>query len=86
MTQPKLLDTVALLQDIPAERLTLVEPDYASVTKLPTGLIGTVVEVYDREQTPHYLIEFADSQGREYAMAVLQAHELLVLHPELTFA
>ncbi|UBF24580.1 DUF4926 domain-containing protein [Kovacikia minuta CCNUW1] len=86
MTQPKLLDAIALLHDLPVERLTLVEPEYASVKTLPSGLIGTVVEVYESKQGYHYLVEFADSQGCEYAMATLQANELLVLQPELIVA
>ena len=85
-TVPKLLDTVAIVNDIPVERLTLVEPDYVSVQALPRGLIGTVVEVYNRDQEPHYLVEFSDSEGCEYAMAILNANELLVLHAELSVA
>lgn len=83
MTAPNLLDTVAILANIPANRLQLVETEYTSLPHLPQGLIGTVVEVYQQENIPHYLVKFADEQGREYAMAILQASELLVLHAEL---
>jgi hypothetical protein len=31
-------------------------------------------------------VEFSDSQGREYAMAILPGDELLVLHYELEVA
>ena len=82
MNQPKLLDTVALLKPVPAEQLILVEPEYASVN-LPVGLVGTIVEVYDREDGNHFLIEFADSDGCEYAMATLQADGFLVLKHDL---
>lgn len=83
MTSPQLLDTIAILSDIPAHRLQLVEPDYASLPHLPQGLIGTIVEVYQSGNSPDYLVEFADEQGREYAMATLQVSEFLVLHAEL---
>jgi hypothetical protein len=49
---------------------------------IPIGLIGTVVETYDKPQT--YLIEFSDTEGCEYAMAILPADELLVVHLDLT--
>ncbi|MFB2839501.1 DUF4926 domain-containing protein [Floridanema evergladense] len=76
-------DTVALLNPISAERLTLVEPEYTSINSLPVGLVGTVVEVYNSENESKYLVEFADNQGQEYAMAILKADELIVLQYEL---
>jgi hypothetical protein len=79
--KPKILDGVALLHPISAGRLKLVEPGYLTGRGLPVGLVGTVVEVYGRDE--NYLIEFSDSEGCEYAMAVLNAHELLVLHLDL---
>jgi hypothetical protein len=48
--------------------------------------VGTVVEVYERAEDCQYLVEFADTQGREYAMATLREDELLVLHYELIVA
>ena len=78
-----LLDTVANLKPIPVERLTLVEPEYQSVQYLPMGQVGTIVEIYDGD-LPRYLIEFSDLQGREYAMALLKADEVLALHYELS--
>ncbi|MBW4554126.1 MAG: DUF4926 domain-containing protein [Aphanocapsa sp. GSE-SYN-MK-11-07L] len=81
-SSPKLLDTIALLSDLPSHRLQLVEPEYAALSHLPQGLIGTVVEVYPSGK-PHYLVEFADEQGCEYAMATLQASEFLILYAEL---
>ncbi len=82
----RLLDAVATLKPVALERLTLVEPHYISIQNLPIGQVGTIVEVYEEAEEPHYLIEFADRQGREYAMATLKADEFLVLHYELTVA
>lgn len=83
MAHFKLLDTIANLEPILFERLTLVEPEYASIQALPAGQVGTIVEVYNEFENPHYLVEFADLQGREYAMAILQPGELLALNYEL---
>lgn len=83
MKNIKLLDTVAIINSISIERLTLVELDYASIQNLPSGQVGTVVEIYKETEEPHYLVEFADTQGCEYAMAVLKTDELLVLHYDL---
>ncbi len=78
-----LLDTIATLKPIPVHRLTLVEPEYQAISHLPTGQVGTIVEIY-RDDSPRYLVEFADLQGREYAMAVLRTDEVLALHYELS--
>jgi hypothetical protein len=86
MANLKLLHTVATLKPISNKRLTLVEPDYTSIQSLPTGQVGTIVEVYQEPDKPQYLVEFADLQGREYAMATLEADEILALHYELTVA
>ena len=83
MSQPKLLDTVAILADLPSERLALVNPEFSSIDHLPIGLVGTIVHVFQQDNNEHYLIEFADAQGREYATATLAANEFLVLHQEL---
>jgi hypothetical protein len=79
------LDTIANLTPIARDRLTLVEPAYQSIQQLPIGQVGTIVEIYPGE-SPCYLVEFADLQGREYAMAVLQPTEVLALHYELSLA
>jgi hypothetical protein len=81
-----ILDTVAITNQVPKERLTLVDPEFASIDRLPSGQVGTVVEVYEKEGEKQYLVEFSDNQGREYAMAILKADELLVLHYELQVA
>jgi len=82
----KLWDSVAILKPVSNTRLTLVEPEYDSISSLPVGLVGTIVEVYDTGNECQYLVEFADSQGIEYAMAILKADEILVLHYELAVA
>ncbi|MGC8712435.1 MAG: DUF4926 domain-containing protein [Leptodesmis sp.] len=79
------LDTVANIKPISRDRLTLVEPEYQSIQQLPIGQVGTIVEIYPGE-LPCYLVEFADLQGREYAMAVLQPTEVLALHYNLSLA
>lgn len=86
MSQPKLLDPVAILKDLPSERLTLVESELAAIDHLPSGLVGTIVHVYKRDNDEYYLVEFADAQGREYAMAILPGSEVLALHYELAIA
>lgn len=85
MNKIKLLDTIATLKPIPIERLQLVEEDYTSIKSLPSGQVGTIVEVYEQEEY-HYLVEFADTQGCEYAMATLRSDEILVLHYDLAIA
>ena len=86
MEKIKLFDTVAIINSVTIDRLLLVEPDYISIQNLPSGQVGTIVEVYERAEDCQYLVEFADTQGREYAMATLRADELLVLYYELTVA
>lgn len=83
MAALNLLDTITNLNPIPMARLVLVKPEYQSIQNLPIGQVGTIVEVYEGN-IPRYLVEFADLQGHEYAMAVLQADEVLALHYELS--
>jgi hypothetical protein len=83
MKNPKLLDSVALLNAVPVDRLTLIEPDYSNIEQFPSGLTGAIVEVYEREDGVFYRVEFSDNQGCEYAMAILRADEFLVLQSEL---
>lgn len=61
---PVLLDVVAVLNDLPAE-------------KLVRGQVGTVVEDLDPATV---LVEFADDNGRSYALAPIARDRLLVLH------
>jgi hypothetical protein len=86
MNTKKLLDPVAILKPIPAERLTLLEADYQSASYLPSGLVGTIVEIRQKDNENYYLVEFADSYGCEYAMAYLNANEFIVLQYELVAA
>jgi hypothetical protein len=87
MTTLTTLDTIANLKLIALNRLTLIEPEYQLIQALPIGQVGTILEIYPGEsESPCYLVEFADLQGREYAMAVLQSDEILALHYELSLA
>ena len=61
---PSLLDVVALLTDLPAQRLA-------------RGQVGTIVEQLDDKTL---LVEFSDDQGRAYAVAPCPRADLLVLH------
>jgi len=65
----KLLDVVAVLEDVPAEGLK-------------RGEVGTVVEVFaDRPGQPGaLLVEFSDRTGAAYAFADLRADQLMKLH------
>jgi hypothetical protein len=65
MTQSiKLLDVVALTEDLPKK-------------KLVRGQVGTIVEVYEPDAIE---VEFSDDDGRAYALLPLKTHQLLVLH------
>ena len=57
----RLVDSVAILKPIFNTRLALVRPEYASISSLPVGLVGTLIEVYDMGKECQYLVEFADS-------------------------
>jgi Domain of unknown function (DUF4926) len=61
---PSVLDVVALLTDLPAQRLA-------------RGQVGTIVEQLDEKIM---LVEFSDDQGRAYAIAPCPQADLLVLH------
>jgi len=58
------LDVVALLTDLPAQRLA-------------RGQVGTIVEQLDNKTL---LVEFSDEQGHAYALAPCPRADLLVLH------
>ena len=58
------LDVVALLTDLPTQRLA-------------RGQVGTIVEQIDDKTL---LVEFSDDQGRAYAVAPCHWSDLLVLH------
>ena len=60
----KLLDVVALLEDLPE-------------LNLYRGQVGTIVEEYEPGV---FEIEFSDTTGQAYAIETLNAQQLLVLH------
>ena len=62
----KLLDTVALLKDIPDE-------------KLVKGQVGTIVEELDEEV---YEVEFTNKRGETIASLALTHEELMLLYFE----
>jgi hypothetical protein len=62
--EPSLLNVVALLSDLPAQRLA-------------RGQVGTIVEQLDQDTS---LVEFSDEQGRAYAVVACRRDELLTLH------
>jgi hypothetical protein len=62
--RPSVLDVVALLADLPAQRLA-------------RGQVGTVVEQLDNKTL---LVEFSDDKGCAYAIAPCQRADLLILH------
>ncbi len=59
----KLLDTVALVEDIPA-------------LNLYRGQVGTIVEEYEPGV---FEVEFSDFKGRTYALETLEASQLMLL-------
>ncbi len=69
MNEIKLLDVVALLDDLPSENLK-------------RGEVGTVVEIFaDRPGLPGaLLIEFSDRTGEAQAFAELRSEQLIKLH------
>ena len=62
--EPKLLDVVALLEDVPNDRLV-------------RGQVGTVVE---NLAPGVFEVEFSDDTGKTYASLSLRSNQLLVLH------
>ncbi len=60
----KLLDVVALLDNIPT-------------AKLYRGQVGTIVEIYEPDV---FEVEFCDKKGQTYALQTLKATQLLQLH------
>ena len=59
-----LLDTVALIEDLPERHLS-------------RGEVGTVVEVLESDV---YEVEFSDDQGETYAELALRAKQIVLLH------
>jgi hypothetical protein len=69
MDEIRLLDVVALLEDIQAEGLR-------------RGEVGTVVEVFSEQPDlpKAFLVEFSDDNGVAYAFAALRPTQLLQLY------
>jgi len=65
-------DVVALLDDVSANHFETGQP-----LLLRRGQIGTVVMTYDGSA---YEVEFADREGRAYALLPVPAGKLIVLH------
>lgn len=61
---PRLLDVVALTEELPERGLR-------------RGQVGTVVEVLGGDV---YEVEFSDNDGRTYAILALRADQVMVLH------
>ena len=64
-------DPVALLTDMPARHFVSDQP-----LLLRRGQLGTIVMIYDNL---NYEVEFADTQGRTYAMLPVAADNLMRL-------
>ena len=64
LSQIQLLDTVALLEDLPQRNLI-------------RGEVGTVVEILSPNA---FEVEFCDDDGETYAEFALRAEQLVVLH------
>lgn len=60
----KLLEVVALVEDIPKRELAI-------------GQVGTVVEILDDGV---FEIEFSDNSGKTYECLALRADQLMLLH------
>lgn len=71
-------DVVALLEDIPTKHFESGRP-----LLLRRGQIGTVVMTY---KSGVYEVEFADRDGRAYAMLPVQPDKLMVLHDAPEYA
>ena len=69
MNRIALLSPVALIEDVPGQRLT-------------KGQIGTVVEFLQTDGEEALLVEFSDETGQTYAVADLKPDQLLALHRE----
>ncbi|MGR0481036.1 MAG: DUF4926 domain-containing protein [Candidatus Electronema sp. V4] len=66
-SQFKMLDVVALIEDLPEHSLF-------------RGQVGTIVEILAPDV---YEVEFCDDEGQMYAMQALRTDQLMVLHYHL---
>ena len=68
-------DIVALREDTPARHFLTGED-----VQLRRGQIGTIVMIHDGTI---FEVEFADRDGRTYAMLPIKADQLMILHDTL---
>ena len=76
--QIKMHDVVALTQDVRTKRI-----ESGQDLLLRRGQIGTVVMLY---QDGACEVEFADREGRAFAMLPLRPEQLMILHDSPDFA
>jgi hypothetical protein len=69
--KPDMHNVVALLEEVPAKDLNTARP-----LLLHRGQIGTVVMIYPDACE----VEFADRDGRAYAILPIQSEKLMILH------
>jgi hypothetical protein len=74
----KIHDVLALLEDVPARHFESGRP-----LLLHRGQIGTVVMTYEDRAVE---VEFADRDGRTYALLPIQPNKLMVLHDAPDYA
>lgn len=67
MKNIELFDTVALLEDLPAENLW-------------RGQVGAIVEVYDDAKA--FEVEFVNTAGRTYGLLTLRREQIMLLQHE----
>ena len=70
----QLHDVVALMEDVKAKHLLTHQP-----LRLGRGQIGTVVMPLNDD---HFQVEFADRDGRAYALLPLRDSQLMVLREQ----
>ncbi len=71
-------DVVALLEEVPAKDFHTARP-----LRLHRGQIGTVVMIYPDGSCE---VEFADRDGRAYAILPIAPDKLIVLHDSPDYA
>jgi uncharacterized membrane protein YkoI len=73
MEMPKLLDTIALADD-----MTVKQFGENKKILLRRGQVGVIVEVYNNGAA--YEVEFSDDDGETVAMLALKPEQLILLH------
>ena len=73
MSKIKMHDLVALRDPVKAKHF-----DSGVDLLLPEGLVGTVVEEYEKGKA--YEVEFSDNHGQTYAMLTLKVEKLFQVH------